>query len=121
MGRVMRVAGRLLTISGFFLIVTVSFAWAINCSQTVSTVSTKIPFPTSGSGPAQPTTYFEVCNAHASNNLGVSMLGGTAAIGAAGTITLSPGWCTWRYVGNLPASPTVIGSAAGTTTACDYR
>lgn len=96
----------------------------MNCSQTVSTAAAAVPFPAAGAvGPSSPRNYLQICNAHASNTLGVNVVGGTAAIGAAGTLTLNPGGCRWWPAdgGELPATVSVIGSASATTTACDYR
>lgn len=85
------------------------------CSQTVGTAAAALPF----SGTARPSRYLEICNAHATNTLGINTTGGTAAIGAAGTLTLGPGACkTWNTV--LPTAISVIGSAASTTTACSF-
>jgi len=94
-----------------------------NCSQTVSTSAASVPFPASGAtGPSAPVTYLEICNAHASNTLGVNFVGGAAAIGAAGTHTLNPGGCDWWNAGtDIPGALSVVGSGAGTTTACGYR
>ncbi len=95
-----------------------------NCSQTVSTVAALVPFPASGAtGPTAPLNYLQICNAHASNTLGINVVGGTAVIGALGTLTLNPGGCRWWTLGSgeLPARVSVIGSAAETVTACDYR
>lgn len=92
-----------------------------SCSQTVSTASAPVSFPASPQG--APTDYLELCNAHASNTLGVNAVGGTAAIGSAGTLTLNPGGCVWwsGLQGPIPAGVAVIGSAAGTTTACWFK
>ncbi len=117
----LRFGMKALLVAGFLLIVGISFAYASDCSQTVSTASVAVPFPTTGSGPPQPTTFFQICNAHASNNLGVNITGGTAAINSAGTLTLFPGGCFWLNQTPLPIKPTVIGSAASTTTACWYK
>jgi hypothetical protein len=93
-----------------------------SCSQTVGASSTPVPFPAAGvTGPPFPTSYLEICNAHPTNTLGVNIVGGTAAIGAAGTVTLNPGGCLWWNQAVVPGNPTVIGSGAGTTTACGYR
>jgi hypothetical protein len=94
----------------------------VNCSQTVSTAAATVPFPTSGSGPSAPQVYLRLCNAHASNTLGVNPLpGGTAAIGSAGTLTVAAGGCLLFDVAPIPPVISVIGSAASTTTACWYR
>lgn len=85
-----------------------------NCSQTVGTASAPVPATT------KPQQFIEVCNAHATNTLGVNFVGGAAAIGSAGTVTLAPGACKrWEGAG-LPVSLAVIGSAASTTTACGF-
>ncbi len=125
--RRVRVVGRLamkaLLFGGFLLIAGISLAYASNCSQTVGATAAPVAFPTSGeTGPTGPTTFLMICNAHASNTLGLNDVGGTAVIGAAGTLTLLPGGCKW-YEGSqqMPAIPSVIGSAASTTTACFYR
>ena len=114
---------------GFLLIAGVSLAYAqqgkpVSCSQTVGGTAAPVPFPASGAtGPSAPTQYLQICNAHASQTLGVNVVGGTASIGAAGTLTLNPGGCRWWPLGGgeLPAAVSVIGSNTGTTTACDYR
>ena len=96
----------------------------MNCSQTVGASAEAVPFPASGAvGPSAPKNYLMICNAHASNTLGVNAVGGTAAIGSAGTLTLNPGGCRWWTLGDgeMPAAVSVIGSAGSTTTACDYR
>jgi hypothetical protein len=83
-----------------------------------------VPFPAAGaSGPTAPLNYLSICNAHATNTLGVNVVGGTAAIGSAGTLTLNPGGCRWWNLGggSLPAKVSVIGSGDPTPTACDYR
>lgn len=83
-----------------------------NCSQTVGTASAAVA--------AKPTKFLEICNAHASNTLGVNFVGGAAAIGSAGTLTLTAGQCKrWEEAG-LPTALAIIGSAASTTTACAY-
>lgn len=92
-----------------------------SCSQTVGASSAAVPFPASGGGPPRPTSYLEIWNAHASNNLGVNFTGGTAAIGAAGTATIFPGGFLFFVPPNVPVGVSVIGSGAGTTTACGYR
>lgn len=93
-----------------------------NCSQTVGAVAAAVPFPASGStGPTMPHTYLEICNAHASNTLGVNAGGGTAAIGSAGTLTLQPGGCVWWNQSPVAAAVSVIGSGASTTTACWFQ
>jgi hypothetical protein len=110
-----------------FLLLAVGLAYAettrlSNCSQTVGAASAAVPFPASGAtGPSFPTSYLEICNAHATNTLGVNIVGGTAAIGAAGTVTLQPGGCMWWNAADIPGNITVIGSAGSTTTACGYR
>ena len=94
-----------------------------NCSQTVSTSSNPVVFPATGStGPTLPAKYLEICNAHATNTLGVNFAGGTASIGAVGTLTLNPGGCVWwNTPPSIPTAVSVIGSASGTTTACGYK
>lgn len=99
-------------------------AWAgpVDCSQTVGTVSTVVPFPASGSGPSKPTQYITICDAHGSNTLGVNILGGAAALGSQGTIPLASGQCLPIARAALPLPGIqVIGSGAGTTTACMYQ
>lgn len=118
-----RLAMKMFLFGGFLLIAGISFAYAANCSQTVGAAAAPVLFPATGTtGPDNPTTYLVICNAHASNTLGLNDVGGTAVIGAAGTLTLQPGGCKW-YEGSqqLPAVPSIIGSAASTTTACFYR
>ena len=88
-----------------------------SCSQTVGASAAAVPFPNN----PQPTTYLEICNAHAANTLGVNFSGGTASIGAAGTLTLAPGGCMWWNATDIPNSLSVIGSAGSTPTACGYR
>ncbi len=112
---------KLLLLAGCMLLAAAGLANASNCSQTVSTASTLVPFPTSGSGPNVPKVFVQICNAHASNNLGVNITGGTAAINGAGTLTLFPGGCFWLNAPELPVAPTVVGSGVGTTTACWYK
>lgn len=93
-----------------------------NCSQTVGTVSAAVPFPSSGAtGPPFPTSYLRICDAHASQTLGVNATGATAAIGSAGTLTLQPGGCAWFNAQPVPVSVSVIGSGASTPTACWYK
>jgi hypothetical protein len=95
-----------------------------NCSQSAGPVAALVPFPAAGaSGPTAPLNYLQICNAHATNTLGINVTGGTAAIGSAGTLTLSPGGCRWWTLGSgsLPAKVSVIGSGDPTPTACDYR
>jgi hypothetical protein len=95
-----------------------------NCSQSAGPVAALVPFPAAGaSGPTAPLNYLSICNAHATNTLGVNVVGGTAAIGSAGTLTLNPGGCRWWNLGggSLPAKVSVIGSGDPTPTACDYR
>jgi hypothetical protein len=117
-----RLAMKALLVGGFLLIAGVSLAYAANCSQTVGASSAAVPFPTTGSGPSLPESYLVICNAHASNTLGLNDVGGTAAIGSAGTLTLQPGGCKWYEGPNqMPQAPHVIGSGANTTTACFYR
>lgn len=96
-----------------------------NCSQTVGASAAPVPFPAAGTtGPSAPVRYLEICNAHASNNLGINYTGGTASIGAAGTLTLYPGGCKWWPASETPVVPaavSAVGSAASTTTACEYN
>ncbi len=128
-GRAARISFKLGLVAGFLLIVGVSLAFAqqnkpVNCSQTVGAVAALVPFPASGAtGPSAPLNYLQICNAHASQTLGVNVTGGTAAIGSAATLTLYPGGCRWWPLGGgtLPARVSVIGSGAETPTACDYR
>ncbi len=95
-----------------------------SCSQTVGTQAAAVPFPASGStGGPSPQTFLEICNAHASQTLGVNFVGGTASIGAAGTVTLAAGACL-KWGGTdlaVPGALSVIGSGASTTTACGYH
>lgn len=122
-----RVTARLALVAGFLFMAAYSLSWAetsrlTSCSQTVTAVSAAVPFPASGvPGPSFPTSYLEICNAHATQTLGVNIVGGTAAIGAAGTVTLNPGGCLWWNAADIPGNITVIGSGDGTTTACGYR
>lgn len=95
-----------------------------NCSQSAGPVAAAVPFPASGAtGPSAPLNYLSICNASAANTLGINVVGGTAAIGSAGTLTLQPGGCRWwpQGGGELPAKVSVIGSGDPTPTACDYR
>jgi hypothetical protein len=94
-----------------------------NCSQSVGASAAAVPFPASGAtGPTQPNVYLEICNAHASQTLGVNAIaGGTAAIGSAGTVTLNPGGCLWWNQAPVPSTLSVIGSGGATTTACWYK
>lgn len=95
-----------------------------NCSQTVGATAAPVVFPAAGStGNPSPQTHLEICNAHATNTLGVNWSGGTAAIGATGTLTLSPGGCiSWGQSSPvIPQTVSVIGSAGSTTTACGYN
>lgn len=93
-------------------------AWSdalIPCSTTITTTAIPVPF-----GSRAPTQYLEICNAHATNTLGVNASGGTAAIGASGTRTLTAGQCAiWTVA--PPTDVSVIGSAASTTFACGFR
>jgi hypothetical protein len=95
-------------------------AWAqfSPCSQTVGTGAAPVAW--SGVGSRPPTKYVEICNAHATNTLGVNPSGSAAAIGSAGTRTLSAGQC-WAWYGPVPQAISIIGSAASTTTACQYQ
>ena len=93
-----------------------------SCSQTVGASAAPVTFPAAGAtGPNVPRVYLEICNAHASNTLGINWTNGTASIGAAGTLTLNPGGCKWWSETVIPASVSVIGSAGGTVTACGYQ
>lgn len=93
-----------------------------DCSQTVGTTSAAVVFPASGAtGPPNPTTYLEICDAHATNKLGVNATGGTAALGAKGTVPLNSGGCMWWDQATIPVSVSVIGAGANTTTACFYK
>ena len=90
--------------------------------MTVTTGAVPILFPKAGgTGPPRPTAYLEICNAHATNTLGVNWVGGTAAIGAAGTLTLTAGQCKYFYSPVEPGAVSVIGSAASTTIVCAYQ
>lgn len=87
-----------------------------DCSQTVGTTAAPVVFA------KPPSVFVEICNAHASQTLGVNWVGGAAAIGAQGTLTLATGTCrSWSLPLALPKSISVIGSGSGTTTACGYR
>ena len=93
-------------------------AWAdalIPCSTTIGATAVPVPF-----GARAPTQYLEICNAHATNTLGVNATGGTAAIGASGTRTLAAGQCA-IWTAAPPTDVSVIGSAASTTFACGFR
>jgi hypothetical protein len=93
-----------------------------NCSQTVGASAAAVPFPAAGAtGPASPQNYLEICNAHATNTLGINFSGGTAAIGSTGTLTLNPGGCMWWDHSSIPTALSAIGSAGSTTTACGYQ
>jgi len=86
------------------------------CSQTVGITAVAPAF-----GSRAPQKYLEICNAHASNTLGVNPSGSQASIGSIGTRTLAPGAC-WAW--NLSPPPndiSIIGSATGTTTACQFQ
>jgi hypothetical protein len=93
-------------------------AWSdalIPCSTTITTTAVAVPF-----GSRAPTKYLEICNAHATNTLGVNATGGAAVIGASGTRTLAAGQCAiWTVA--PPTDVSVIGSAASTTFACGFR
>lgn len=86
----------------------------LGCSQTVGTAAAPVVFA------QNPRHYVEICNAHATNTVGVNPSGGTAAIGAAGTRTLAAGAC-WVWKDQVPGVISIIGSAATTTTACQYN
>jgi hypothetical protein len=95
-----------------------------NCSQTVGASAAAVVFPAGGStGNPSPQTHLEICNAHATNTLGVNWSGGAASIGAAGTLTLNPGGCISWGVSSpiIPQTVSVIGSAGSTVTACGYN
>ena len=92
-----------------------------NCSQTVGASAAAVPFPASGKGPTVPTSYLSICNAHGTQTLGVNVVGGTAAIGSAGTLTLNPGGCRWWNGADIPGAASVVGSGASTTTECEYH
>jgi hypothetical protein len=116
-----------LTLAGLALLVACAVAQAQpfdNCSQTVGITAAAVPFPAAGAvGASAPKNYLNICNAHATNTLGVNIeRGGTAAIGGAGTLTLNPGGCRWWDLSSgVPATASVIGSGASTTTACEYQ
>ena len=86
-----------------------------NCSQTVGATAAPVVF--SGRPPSE---FVVLCNAHATQTLGVNVTGGTAAIGAAGTRTLAAGAC-WEFHKPVPQTVSVIGSGASTTTACGFQ
>lgn len=89
---------------------------AVNCSQTVAATAAPAPF-----GSRAPTKYLEICNSHATNTVGINWTGGTAVIGAAGTLTLAAGQCrSWSVPGAIPTALSVIGSATSTTTTCAF-
>lgn len=93
-----------------------------DCSQTVGTTAAAVSFPAAGkTGNSHPNIYLEICNAHDSNTLGVNFVGGTAAIGSTGTLTLNPGGCMWWNTAPIPAALSIVGSAASTTTACGFN
>jgi hypothetical protein len=92
-----------------------AYAQFLGCSQTVGLSATPVVF-----SPRTPVEYLEICNAHASQTLGVNVTGGAAVIGAAGTRTLAAGAC-WAWRKPTPQAVSLIGSAAGTTTACQYQ
>lgn len=103
-------------------------AWAqavSNCSLTASGTAAPIVFPAATTaGNPLPTSYLEICDSHATNTLGVNWIGGTAAIGSNGTVTLPGGGCKkWTTLidGFVPTVVSVIGSASSTTTTCAYR
>lgn len=84
------------------------------CSQTVGATAAPVAFATT------PRHYVEICNAHATNTLAVPPAGGTAVIGAAGTRTRAAVLC-WAWKDQVLSVISVIGSAASTTTACQYN
>jgi len=86
------------------------------CSQTVSTAAAPVAF-----GTRAPLKYLEICNAHATNGLGVNATGSVAVIGGAGTRTLTAGQCAVWTLSPPPTDVSIIGSAASTTTACGFR
>jgi hypothetical protein len=92
-------------------------AWAQfrDCSATIGTGAAAVTF--TGRSPTQ---YIEICNAHATNTVGVNVVGGTAAIGGAGTRTLTAGQC-WQFRPPLPLVISTIASAVTTTTACQFQ
>lgn len=95
-----------------------------NCSQTVGASAVAVTFPAAGStGNPVAVSHLEICNAHATNTLGINWTGGTASIGAAGTLTLNPGGCMSWGAGSpvIPQTVSIIGSAGSTTTACGYN
>jgi hypothetical protein len=94
-----------------------------DCSQSVGPSATPVLFPASGkTGNPVATSHLEICNASAANTLGVNWVGGTASIGAAGTLTLSPGGCiSWGASSPIvPRAVSIIGSGDPTLTACGY-
>jgi hypothetical protein len=102
--------------AAFLLLASPAWAQFNACSQTVGATAAPVPFVAG----TLPRSYFEICNAHATNTVGVNPSGGTAAIGAAGTRTLAPGAC-WVWKDSVPQVVSVIGSAVTTTTACQYQ
>lgn len=92
-------------------------AWAQynNCSATIGASAAPVTF--TGRSPTQ---YIEICNAHATNTIGVNPVGGTAAIGSAGTRTLTAGQC-WQFRPPLPLVISTIASATTTPTVCAYQ
>jgi hypothetical protein len=66
--------------------------------------------------------WLRICNAHATNILGVNSVGGIAVINGPDTLSLSPGGCAWwTRPPTVPSKVNVIGSGAGTTTACEFQ
>lgn len=93
-----------------------------DASGTVGATAAAVAFPASGgTGPTLPTRFLLIANSHPSNTLGVNVSGGTASIGAAGTVTLNPGgFLVFDQDGKIPSAVSVIGSGAGTTFLCAY-
>lgn len=116
------------TVGLILLFAFASPSWAqgiSNCSLTASGTAAPIVFPAATTtGNPFPTSYLEICDSHASQTLGVNWIGGTAAIGSNGTVTLAAGACKkWTSLvdGVVPSVVSVIGSASSTTTTCAYR
>lgn len=60
--------------------------------------------------------FLMIQNTHAANSVGVNLSGGTAAINAAGSITLAAGSAPMTFSQGVPVNKiTVIGSGVGTT------
>jgi hypothetical protein len=108
---------RILLAAALCLAAAPAFAQFRDCSQTVGTAAAPVAFAN-----RTPTVYLEICNAHATNTLGVNVVGGTAAVGAQGTRTLTAGLCwAWKKPEPIPITVSLIGSATSTTTACQYQ